>query len=128
LHRAPVETAIADVQAFLDQDTIPHPKLSEVIDVHATGSAGSGPNLLGKGESFEIRRLTLPQGRTIPTHHAAGEITVHCLNGRIAFTADGQTRELGAGQLIFLAAGEPHSLVSLEDAQVLVTKIQPIRS
>ena len=35
MHRAPVQLAIADVQAFVDRDTVRQPKLSEVIDVRA---------------------------------------------------------------------------------------------
>jgi len=35
---------------------------------------------------------------------------------------------VGAGQLIVLAAGEPHSLVGLEDSSVLVTKVLLARS
>jgi quercetin dioxygenase-like cupin family protein len=103
------------------------PKLSEVIDVHSAGPAPSGgpSRLLAKAETLEVRLLTLAEGREIPTHYARGEITVHCLKGRIAFTADGTTRELGAGQMLVLAAGEPHSLVGLEDSSVLVTKVLP---
>ena len=37
----------------------------------------------------------------------------------------GTTRELGAGQMLVLAAGEPHSVVGLEDSSVLVTKVLP---
>jgi quercetin dioxygenase-like cupin family protein len=125
LHRAPVQLAIADVKAFIDRDTVPQPKLSEVIDVRAAGApeAAASPSSLLKTETLEVRRLTLPKGRAIPTHHARGEITVHCLEGRIAFNASGETREVGAGELIALAAGEPHSLVGLEDSTVLVTKV-----
>jgi quercetin dioxygenase-like cupin family protein len=102
-------------------------KMSEVIDIHPTdpGPAGSPSSTLAKTATLEVRRLTLPRGREIPTHHARGEITVHCLEGRIAFTADGTTRELGAGQMLALAAGEPHSVVGLEDSAVLVTKVLP---
>lgn len=127
LHREPVLAAIADVRAFIDQDTDRQSKLSEAIDVRAVGASegSASPSLLVKSDTLEVRRLTLPKGRKIPTHHATGEITVHCLDGRIAFTADGETRDVGAGQLIVLAAGEPHSLVSLEDATVLVTKVLP---
>lgn len=105
----------------------PAPKLSEAIDVRYAGSASPGAltSLLAKTPTLEVRRLNLPRGREIPTHQAKGEITVHCLEGKIAFTAAGATRELGAGQLIVLAAGEPHSLVGLEDATVLVTKVNP---
>lgn len=126
MHRAPVQLAIVDVQAFIDRDTVRQPKLSEVIDVRAAlPNPSSSPSSLVKTATLEVRRLTLPKGRAIPTHHAPGEITVHCLDGRIAFTANGETRQVGAGQLIVLAAGEPHSLVGLEDSTVLVTKVLP---
>ncbi|MBX6312281.1 MAG: cupin domain-containing protein [Isosphaeraceae bacterium] len=103
------------------------PKLSAIIDVRFSGPAppGAPSSILAKTATLEVRRLILPKGREIPTHQARGEITVHCLGGRIAFTACGTTRELGAGQMLVLAAGEPHSLVGLEDAVVLVTKVLP---
>jgi len=128
-HRELVHLAIADVQAFLNREAAPQTKLTEVIDVAAAAPSESGapPRSLVKTETLEVRRLTLPKGRQIPTHHAPGEITVHCLAGRIAFTADWATREVRAGQLIVLAAGEPHSLVGLEDSSVLVTKVLFVR-
>lgn len=103
------------------------PKLSEVVDVRAGGSSTPGAlaTLLAKSQTLEVRRLNLAKGREVPTHQARGEITVHCLEGRITFTAGATTRELGAGQLIVLAAAEPHSLAALEDATVLVTKVNP---
>jgi quercetin dioxygenase-like cupin family protein len=129
LHRAPVQLAIADANAFIDRETTGQPKLSEVIDARAAGAPepGASPRSLLKTQTLEVRRLTLPKGRAIPTHHAPGEITVHCLDGRVAFTANGETRELSAGQLIALAAGEPHSIVGLEDSTVLVTKVLLVR-
>lgn len=129
MHRAPVQLAIADVLAFINRDTIPQAKLSEVIDVLGAKLVASekSSSTLAKTETLELRRLVLPKGREIPTHHASGEITVHCLEGRIAFTSSGTTREVGAGQLIVLAAGEPHSLVGLENSSVLVTKVLLVR-
>jgi quercetin dioxygenase-like cupin family protein len=128
-HRERVRCAMADVEAFLARETDPQPKISEVIDAlpAVLAEQGAPPSSLAKTEMLELRRLTLPKGREIPTHHARGEITVHCLQGRIAFTAGGATREVRAGQLIVLAAGEPHSLVGLEDSTVLVTKVLGVR-
>jgi quercetin dioxygenase-like cupin family protein len=105
----------------------PQPKLSEVIDIRSAGEAGSGgpSTMLAKTAALEVRRLTLSKGREIPTHRATGEITVHCLEGRIAFTSGETTREFGPGQLILLEAGEPHSLIALEHSTVLVTKVLP---
>jgi quercetin dioxygenase-like cupin family protein len=106
----------------------PQPKLSEVIDVRLAGPVplGAASSTLAKTATLEVRRLILPKGREIPTHQAPGEITVHCLEGRITFTACGTNRELGSGQMLVLAAGEPHSLASLADSTVLVTKVLPL--
>lgn len=103
------------------------PKLSEVIDVRAEvpARAGGSSRTLAKSATLEVSRLILAKGREIPTHQAKGEISVHCLEGRIAFTSGAETRELGPNQMIVLAAAEPHSLVGLDDATVLVTKVVP---
>jgi quercetin dioxygenase-like cupin family protein len=129
MHRTPVQLAIADVRAFIDRDNVHPSKLSEVVDVCAAVSDPSAsPSTLVKTDTLEVRRLSLPKARAIPTHHAPGEITVHCLKGKIAFTANGETRDVSAGQLIVLAAGEPHSLVGLDDSTLLVTKVLFLRS
>jgi quercetin dioxygenase-like cupin family protein len=47
---------------------------------------------------------------------------VQVIRGRIAFHVDGQTRDLIPGTLLYVAAGEMHSLDAVEDSRVLVTK------
>ena len=95
MHRAPVQLAIADVQAFIDRDTVASLNSAKLLTcVPPAPEPGASPKSLVKTKTLEIRRLTLPKGRTIPTHHAPGEITVHCLEGRIAFTANGETRDV----------------------------------
>ena len=75
-----------------------------------------------KTDRLEVIRLVVPAGKDIPPHQVAGEITVQCLEGRVAFTAGGATRELAGGQMLYLAGNEPHSLRGIEDApSVLVT-------
>ena len=110
--------------------SVPQPKPSEVIDVRPSGPAPprDPASTLARTPTLEVRRLVLARGREVPTHQAPGEITVHCLEGRITFTARGTTHELNAGQMLVLAAGEPHSLVGLEDSSVLVTKVLPANS
>jgi quercetin dioxygenase-like cupin family protein len=104
---------------------MPQAEPGEVFDVGPPGTAPADPKLitLVKTAALEVRRLVLPKGREIPTHRAPGEITVHCLEGRVAFTAGGTTRTLEAGQMLVLDAGAPHSLVGLEDSALLVTKL-----
>jgi quercetin dioxygenase-like cupin family protein len=102
---------------------IPHAQPGEVIDVRPLGSAlaTTKTSTLIRTEKIEIIRLVMVAGKVLSEHKALGEITVHCLEGKIAFTALGQTRELTAGQLLYLPAGEPHSVQCLEDASFLLT-------
>jgi len=76
-----------------------------------------------KTPSLDLRRLLLAKGGELPTHTAPGEITVHCLEGRVDFIAGGKTNDLRAGQLIHLGAGIPHSVVGTEPSVVLITRI-----
>jgi quercetin dioxygenase-like cupin family protein len=102
---------------------IPHSNPGEVIDVRPLGSslATAKTATLLKTGKIEVVRLVMTAGKEIAEHKAPGEITVQCLEGRITFTALGQTHELTAGQLLYLPAKEPHSVKCIEDASFLLT-------
>jgi quercetin dioxygenase-like cupin family protein len=102
---------------------ITHAKSGDVIDIRPLGEAlkRSLTTTLVKTDRLEVIRLVLPVGKEIPWHQVAGEITVQCLEGRVAFPAGGANRELAAGQMLYLAGNEPHALRGIEDASVLVT-------
>jgi quercetin dioxygenase-like cupin family protein len=102
---------------------IPHATPGQVINIGPLGSALSKTvtTTLIKSDGLEVIRLVVPAGKVIPSHKVAGEITVQCLEGRVAFTALGEARELQAGQMCYLSGGEEHSLKGLEDSSVLVT-------
>jgi quercetin dioxygenase-like cupin family protein len=107
--------------------SLPHAQPGQVIDARPLGPAlaGARTTALVKDEDLEILRLVIPRGKEIPTHKARGAITVHCLEGRVAFTADDVARELGPGELIYLRGGQPHSVLGLDDASLLVTLVLP---
>ena len=102
---------------------ITHAKPGEVIDVRPLGAAlaRSQTSTLLKTAHLEVIRLVVPAGKELPPHHVAGEITVQCLEGRVAFTAGDATHELGAGQMLYLDGGERHALRGIDNASVLVT-------
>lgn len=89
----------------------PQANSCEMIDIRppASASASAGIQLatLVKTQAMEVKRLILPKGREIPTHRAAGEITVQCLQGRVAFTSGVTTVELEEGRMLFLDAAPP---------------------
>ncbi len=102
---------------------IPHAKPGEVINLQPQSEAltDSITNTLVKTDRLEVIQLVVPAGKDIPVHQVPGEITVQCLEGRVDFAAGGTTRELAAGQMLYLAGNEPHSLRGIENASVLVT-------
>lgn len=100
-----------------------HAQPGEVVDVRPLGAAlaDKSTETLIKTKTLEVIRLVMPAGKEIATHKAKGEITVQCLEGKIAFTACGQTHELTAGQMLYLVTGEPHSLRGIEAGSLLLT-------
>jgi quercetin dioxygenase-like cupin family protein len=102
---------------------IPHANPGEVIDVRPLGAALaiSKSGTLLKTKNLEVVRLVMIAGKEIAEHKAPGDITVHCLEGKVGFTALGQTHELTAGEMLYLNAGEPHSVTCIEDASFLLT-------
>ena len=102
---------------------IEHTRPGEVADVRPLGPAPASARTtaLVKTEGLEVIRLVIPRGKAIPTHSTRGAITVQCLEGRVAFTAAGVTCELEPGHLLYLDGGQPHSVLGIVDASLLVT-------
>lgn len=103
--------------------TISHAKPGDVIDVGPLGDKlpETKTQTLFKSDDVEVLRLILPAGKVIPEHKAPGAITVHCLEGEIAFTAFGKTQTLTNGQMLCLPKAEPHALTAAQNSSVLVT-------
>lgn len=106
---------------------IPHAKPGEVVDVRPLGAAlaSSQTATLLRAGQVEVRRLVVPAGKEIPEHKAKGEIVVHCLEGKVTYTAFGKAHDLEAGKLLYLPTGEPHSVRGVEDASLLLTVLLP---
>ena len=105
--------------------TITHAEPGDVVDVEPYGPsmAEKKTATLFKTDHVELIRLVMSSGKVIPEHQAPGEIIVQCLEGRIEFTAQGKTVELGPGQLLYLEAKKPHAVRCIQEASFLVTKL-----
>ena len=103
--------------------TPPNPKAGDVVSVRPLGAALTETNKSSffKTDSLQVVRLVLPAGKEIAPHRSAGEATVQCLEGRVAFTVGETVRELTAGDLLYLPAGETHALRGIENASLLVS-------
>ena len=100
-----------------------HAVSGDIVDIRPLGSAlvGRVTTAIIKSAQLELVQLVLPQGKAMREHRVAGEITVQCVEGLIEFTTPTATRRLAPGELIHLAAGEPHSLLALADSTALLT-------
>lgn len=106
---------------------IPHAQPGEVVDVRPLGPSlpSAQTKTQFRGTQVEVIRLVVPAGKAIDEHRAKGELIVHCLEGRVAFTACGKTQDLEAGKLLYLPKGEPHALRGIENASLLLTVVLP---
>ena len=75
---------------------------------------------LFKTSELEVIRVVLLQGKSMPPHKVAGDITVQCLEGSIRFISEGKDQVLAAGEMLYLVGGVVHSLTAVEDACALV--------
>jgi len=102
---------------------IEHAQPGQPVDVGPLGPLLTGAKTVAlfKSAQLEVIRLVLLAGRTLPPHKVDGEITIQCLEGRLAVGAGGSRQVLAAGQLLYLSGGVPHDVQALEDASALVT-------
>ncbi|MFK7740623.1 MAG: DinB family protein [Planctomycetota bacterium] len=72
------------------------------------------------GRNAMISRLELRQGCDVAMHDHANEQFTCILSGRVRFLlGDGDTRELGAGEVLHLPPFAPHGAIAVEDAILL---------
>ena len=78
--------------------SIHHAAPSEIIKLPLGAAlSGSKTATVVKTANLELIRLVIHAGKEIPLHKASNEITVQCMEGRVAFTAEGTAHELTAG-------------------------------
>ena len=102
---------------------LPHASPGQIVRLDPLGErlTESVSTALFKAAQLEVVRLVLPRGHTMRDHRVQGEITLHCLEGAIDLTVDGRTQPMHAGDLVYLAAGQPHALHALQDSSLLLT-------
>lgn len=89
--------------------------------------AGVRRQTLVTGHAMMQMLVTLEAGSRLPEHLHPHEQISHVLSGRVRFVLEGgaETRDLGAGESIYLAANLPHSAEALATSAVLDTFSPP---
>lgn len=81
----------------------------------------SASRALLKTTDWEIMRIVLPAGKSVPEHRVLGAITLLCIEGSVVLQTSGRTEILHAGDMAYLEGGAPHALHAAEDASLLQT-------
>jgi quercetin dioxygenase-like cupin family protein len=103
-----------------------HAVSGEVIDIRPLGDklVDTASIALVRTADFEVMRLMLPKGKSIPEHHVPGEITLQCIDGTVEVQVHDKTRALQAGELLYLQGNTPYALFALENSSVLMTMVR----
>jgi len=99
-----------------------HAKPGELIDLNTFGESKSTA-LVKEKDKFEVIRMKIVAGKTIPPHKTDGPITVQCLSGKCKFFVGDEPRELVPGSWLYLSGGKMHSVEADVDTVLLVTII-----
>lgn len=102
---------------------IAHAASGQIVDVQPLAERLSEARTVAlfKTEGLEVMRVVMPARKTMPSHRVRGEITIHCLEGEIDFSMDGQSQRLKAGELVWLEGNVDHALTAVRDSSLLVT-------
>ena len=100
-----------------------HARAAEPVDLSPLGTRlqEARTEAIVKASSFEAVRLVVRAGTVIPTHKVPGQITLHCLEGRVGVGLNGSALELATHDWVYLDGGEPHSVRGIEDSSLLLT-------
>lgn len=76
---------------------------------------------LVKGDGINVALMLLKKGARLQEHHTRAPITVHVLEGRINFIANGKPHLLTVGMLLALDRAISHSVEALEESSLILT-------
>ncbi len=108
-----------------------HAASGELMDVRPLGPAlrETISTTLVRVDDLEVFRLVLPKGSRVPDKKSPrdfqlrGDSTIQCLEGSVELMVGGRVQTMRVGNMMYLAAGENHSLLALDDSAVLVTML-----
>src|SRR5688500_16446378 len=89
----------------------------KVVDLHVyDADVPIGPEH-GASRLF-IWCLPLAHDAFLSAHHQGGEELFRILYGRLRFTVENETRNVGPGEVVIVPQGVEHSYVALEETEV----------
>jgi quercetin dioxygenase-like cupin family protein len=102
---------------------LPHAQLLDIINVAPLGEKlrGAVSTSLIKTDHIQLLHMVLKAHQDVPQHRVDDECTLHCLEGTVEVVIGSGVRQLSAGNIVVLPAGQAHSLRARTDCALLVT-------
>lgn len=99
-----------------------HARAGEKVHLGPLGTAlaGARTSAVMKTDRFELVRIVLKAGASIPLHAVDSYVSLQCLEGAVVLDA-GESVRLRPDDWIYLDRREPHALRGLEDSSLLLT-------
>lgn len=101
---------------------MPRVSLDDHADHVVTAKHSDVQGPVVRGKTLELIKMHWKKGRVARPHQHAEEQFIYVLSGRMSFTVDGETYEVGAGEASYHPANSLHSTECLEDAIAISVK------
>jgi quercetin dioxygenase-like cupin family protein len=72
---------------------------------------------------LRVVAFAMGAGQELTDHASARAVTVHMVSGTVRFTVADRTRDLVAGDVVYLAPGERHAVLATTDAQFVLVLV-----
>ena len=100
----------------------------QVVRRHLETARHRAARTLIKTPQLSVVLVAVREGGELSEHTAEGPITIHVLDGCIDLYVLGRRQTLGAGMLMSLGGGIPHSVASAEGGLFLLTVLNDART
>ena len=75
-------------------------------------------------EKTKLVQIQLQKGKGIPEHNADSDVLIIVQKGKVAFDVAGERVELTPSSILYMEPKEQHSLLALEDVELLLLRIE----
>ncbi|URN94731.1 MAG: cupin domain-containing protein [Candidatus Pristimantibacillus lignocellulolyticus] len=81
-------------------------------------------NPLTNFEKTKMVQIQLKKGIGIPEHHVDADVLIIVKKGKVEFEVAGERVELSPSSILYMEPKEQHSLLALEDVELLLLRIE----
>jgi quercetin dioxygenase-like cupin family protein len=104
--------------------SMPHTLIPDLPGRAEIPEQGTLSRVLHDDDRLRLVLFAFDSGQELTEHTAGLPAVLQVISGRFRVTAGGDTFEIGSEAWLLLDAGQPHSLVALEPARLLLTMLR----